>query len=103
MRISNLPYLPSILRLEEVMDRKAERRSSALARRVTNALLFELRQFAAYGRNRAQLQKKKLLRRQRFLLLFRISDLDEDIKIDDRLEEGQPFSFKSPDFPQRRK
>ena len=45
-------------------------------------------QLTAYGRARADIQQKKLLQRQWLsLLLFRISDLDDDIEIDDGLEE----------------
>ena len=44
-------------------------------------------QFAAYRRARTEIQQKELFQRQWLLLLFRISDLDDDIEIDDGLEE----------------
>ena len=54
-----------------------------------DSLLNKPRQFSAYGRARADIQQKELFQRQRLpLLLFRISDLDDDIEIDDGLEEG---------------
>ena len=39
-------------------------------------------QFAAYRRARTEIQQEQLFQRQGLLLLFRISDLDDDIEID---------------------
>ena len=50
-------------------------------------LLNKPRQFAAYRRTRTEIQQKELFQRQWLPLLFRISDLDDDIEIDDGLEE----------------
>ena len=63
-----------------------------------DSLLDELGQFAAYRRARSDVHQKELFQRQWFLLLFRISDLDDDIEIDDGPEERQLPSFKLPDF-----
>ena len=52
-----------------------------------DSLLDEPGQFAAYRRARTEFQQKQLFQRQGLLLLFRIADLDDDIKIDDGLEE----------------
>ena len=57
-------------------------------------------QFAAYRGARTEIQKKELLQRQWLLLLFRISDLDDDIKIYDSLEERKLPPFKLPDLLQ---
>jgi len=52
-----------------------------------DSLLNEPGQFAAYRRARTEIQQKELFQRQGLLLLFRIADLDDDIKIDDGPEE----------------
>ena len=49
--------------------------------------LNELGQFAAYRRARTEIQQKELFQRQWLLVLLGISDLDDDIEIDDGLEE----------------
>src|SRR5688572_6834195 len=63
-----------------------------------DALLDELEQFAAYRGARADVQQKKPLQRQWLTVLFRISDLDGDIEVDDGLEEGKLLPFIFPDF-----
>src|SRR5438128_1911101 len=73
----------------------------AICARNYDSLADEFRQSAAHGRKRAQFQKKKLLRREHLLLLLRISNLDDDIEVDERFEERQFQSFEFPDFPQR--
>ncbi len=53
-----------------------------------DSLLNKLGQFAAYGGARSDIQQKELLERQWLsLVLLCISDLDDDIEIDDGLEE----------------
>ena len=52
-----------------------------------NSLLNKPGQFAAYRRARTDIQQKELFQRQWLPLLFRISDIDDDIEIDDGLEE----------------
>ena len=53
-----------------------------------DSLLNKPGQFAAYRRARTDIQQKELFQRQWLpLLLFRVSDLDDDIEIDDGLEE----------------
>ena len=47
--------------------------------------LNQLGQFAAYRRARTEIQQKELFQRQWLFLLFRVSDLDDDIEIDDGL------------------
>ena len=56
-------------------------------------------QSAAYGRDGTELQKKQLLRRYCLFLLFRISDFNNDVEIEQRIYERhlQPFEF--PLFP----
>ena len=56
-------------------------------------------QSAAYGRDGTELQKKQLLRRDFPVLLLRISDFNNDVKIEHRGYERhlQPFEF--PLFP----
>ena len=44
-------------------------------------------QFAAYRRARTEIQQDELFQRQWLLLLLCISDLDDDIEIDDGSEE----------------
>ena len=51
-----------------------------------DSLLNEPGQFATYRRARTEIQQKELFQRQGLLLLFRIADLYDDIKIDDGLE-----------------
>ena len=63
-----------------------------------DSLLNKLGQFAAYRRARRDIHQKELFQREWFLLLFRISDLDDDIEIDNGSEEGQLQPFKLPDF-----
>ena len=54
-----------------------------------NSLPNQPSQFAAYRRARTDIQQKELFQRWWLaLLLFCISDLDDDIEIDDGLEEG---------------
>ena len=67
-----------------------------------DSLLDKPGQFAAYRRARTDIQQKELFQRQWLPLLFRISDLDDDIEIDDGLEKGQMPPFKLPDFLQSR-
>ena len=55
-------------------------------------------QLAAYRRARTDIQKKKLFQRQWLPLLLRISDLDDDIEIDDGLEERELQPLIVPDF-----
>ncbi len=55
-------------------------------------------QFAAYRRARTYIQQKELFQRKCLLLLFGISDLDDDIEIGDGFEERQLLLFKLPDF-----
>ena len=55
-------------------------------------------QFAAYRRARTDIEQKELFQRERLALLFGISDLDDDIEIDDGLEERQLLPFKLPDL-----
>ena len=51
-----------------------------------DSLLNKPGQFAAYGRARTDAQQKELFQRQWLsLLLFGISDLDDDIEVDDGL------------------
>ena len=50
-------------------------------------LLNEPGQFAPHRRARAEIQQKERFQRQWLPLLLRISDLDDDIEIDDGLEE----------------
>ena len=57
-------------------------------------------QFAAYRRARTEIQQDELFQRQWLLLLFRISDLDDDIEINDSLEERKLAPFKLPDLLQ---
>ena len=45
------------------------------------------RQFATHSRARTEIQQKELFQRQWLPQLFRISDLDDDVEIDDGLEE----------------
>ena len=52
-----------------------------------DSLLNKLGQFAAHRRARTDSQQKELFQRQWLPLLFRISDLDDDIEIDDGPEE----------------
>lgn len=40
-------------------------------------------EFAAHRRARTEIQQKQLFQRQGLPLLFRVSDLDDDIEIDD--------------------
>ena len=63
-------------------------------------MLYELRQSSPYRRARAELQKKKLFQRERMLLLFRISDLYDDIEIDNGFEKRELCSLEFPDSPQ---
>jgi len=55
-------------------------------------------QFAADGGARTDIQQKELFQRQGLLLFFRISDLDDNIEIDDGFQERQLLLFKLPDF-----
>jgi len=52
-----------------------------------DTLLSKRGQFAAYRRARTDIQQQKLFQREWLSLLFRISDLDDDIEIEDGLEE----------------
>ena len=52
-----------------------------------DSLFDKLCQSSAYRRERAELHKKELLRRQRRVLLLRISDLDDQIEIEESLDE----------------
>ena len=54
-----------------------------------DSLLNKPGQFAAYRRARTEIQQKELFQCQWLPLLFRISNLDDDIEIDDGLEERQ--------------
>ena len=63
-----------------------------------DSLINQPGQFAAYRRARPDIQQKQLFQRQGLLLLFRISDLDDDIEIDNGLEERQLPPFKLPDL-----
>jgi hypothetical protein len=65
-----------------------------------DALLNKRGQFAEYRRARSDIQQKQPFQGQRFSLLFRISDLDDEIEIDDGLEERQLQSLKLPYFLQ---
>lgn len=51
-------------------------------------LLNKADQFAAHRRARTDIQQEELFQRQWLPLLFRVSDLDDDIQIEDGLEEG---------------
>ncbi len=63
-----------------------------------DSLLNKPPQFSAYRRARTDIQQKELFQREWLLLLFGISDLDDDIEIDDGLQERQLLPFKLPDF-----
>jgi hypothetical protein len=65
-----------------------------------DSLLNKRGQFAAYRRARTDIQQQELLQRYWLPLLFRISDLDDDIEIDDGPEERKMPPFKFPNFPQ---
>ena len=52
-----------------------------------DSLLYKPRQSAAYRRARTNIHEKELFQRKRLPLLFRISDLYDDIEIDDGFEE----------------
>ena len=53
-----------------------------------DSLLDEPGQFAAYRRARTEIQQQELFQRKWLPPLFRISDLDDDIEIDDGPEES---------------
>ena len=63
-----------------------------------DSLVDELREFAPYRRARSDVQQKELLQRERPLLFFGISDLDEDVEVDEGFEERQLRPFILPDF-----
>ena len=63
-----------------------------------NALRDKLGQFAAYRRARTVNQQKELFQRQWLPPLFCISDLDDDIEIDDGFEERELLPFKRSDL-----
>ncbi|MDB5921615.1 MAG: hypothetical protein JWN13_551 [Betaproteobacteria bacterium] len=75
------------------MGRRNGKEGRALIIRIFAAphdpLLYKLRQSAAYRRTRTEIQKKNLFQCERLVLLFRISELDDNIEIDDRLEKWQ--------------
>jgi hypothetical protein len=52
-------------------------------------LLYKPRQSAAYRRARTKIQEKNLFQRERLLLFLGVSELDDNIEIDNRLEKEQ--------------
>ena len=65
-----------------------------------DSLLDKRGQFAAYRGARTDILQKELFQRQWLPLLFRITDFDDDIEIDDGPEERKLQFLKLPNFLQ---
>ena len=78
--------------------RRNDQEASALIVRMLapdyDSLLDMRGQFAAYRCARTDIQQKELFQRQRLSRLFRISDLNDYIEIDNGLEKRELQSFK---------